>query len=335
MNASPFATLLWLGIALGGCSAPKKPPPPPSAAEPDVARTAESGTDWSQFDSTSVRNPNDGSLLGGVPLPFEAPGLLFNPIRDPAARYGTVEVVRALVDAAAQVDLELGGLPVTINDLSLKSGGPIPRHRSHQSGRDVDVLFYQLGPDGKPVDSVGAFFDPSGQGVDFRELADPSDDVRLALDLHRTWAFVRALIESEHAQLQNIYLAEHLRSLLLGHARAVEAPAETVQRFEALTCQPSYPHDDHFHFRFFCTADDIAEGCRDSEPVYPWQQRRLAEAGTRARPLAKKRKQASSKVVTHEEARQSAGPMDAEVERWLDRRQEWIKKPHPGRPYCP
>jgi hypothetical protein len=27
--------------------------------------------------------------------------------------------------------------------------------------------------------------------------------------------------------------------------------------------------------------------------------------------------------------------MDTEVERWLDRRQEWIKKPHPGRRYCP
>ena len=93
------------------------------------------------------------------------------------------------------MDRELGGLPITINDLSLESGGPIPRHRSHQSGRDVDTLFYQLGPDGEPIESVGAFFDPSGRGVDFRDLADPDDDVALTLDIPRTWLFLRALIE--------------------------------------------------------------------------------------------------------------------------------------------
>jgi penicillin-insensitive murein endopeptidase len=329
-----FVAIVGVGTFLAGCSAPRKSAAPP-VAEQEEAPRPEPEIDWSAFDSASVRNPNDGSLVGGVPLPFEARGLRFNPSRNPAARYGTVEVVRTLVEAGRRVDLALGGLPVTINDLSLEAGGPIPHHRSHQSGRDVDVLFYQLGPDGEPIESVGAFFDPSGNAVDFRELADPGDDVALTLDLPRNWAFLRALIESKHAELQNIYLAEHLRNLLLAHARGIDAPAATIERFEALTCQPSYPHDDHFHFRFFCTPEDIAGGCRDSMPIYPWQRQRLAEAGTRPRPLAKKRNQAAAKVVTHEEARQSAGAMDAEVERWLDLRQEWVKKPHPGRPYCP
>jgi len=317
-----------------GCSSPEKPPPA-QPSDPGGLVSSPPEIDWSAYDSVSIGNPNDGALRGGVPLPVGAPGLRFNPARDSGARYGTVEVVRTLVEAAATVDRELGGLPVTINDLSLPSGGPLPHHRSHQSGRDVDVLFYQLGPDGQPIESVGAFFDPSGVGVDFKDLADPSDDVRLTLDLPRTWLFVRALIESGHAQLQNIYVAEHIRSLLLQHAKSVGAPAATVERFEALTCQPSYPHDDHFHFRFFCAADDIEQGCRDSQPVYPWQVELLAAAGASALPLAPKRKQAEARVVTHEEARREAGPMDAKVEHWLDRRREWIDKPHPGRLYCP
>lgn len=328
------AVIILLGTAVFGCSAPHKAAPPPRA-EPEAPLTTAPDVDWDRLDSTSVRNPNDGSLVGGVPLPLRSPGLRFNPSRDPRARYGTLEVVRALLDAAARVDRELGGLPVTINDLSLQSGGPIPHHRSHQSGRDVDALFYQLGPDGEPIESVGAFFDPSGRGIDFHDLADPDDDVALAIDIPRTWLFLQALIESERAQLQNIYVAEHLRALLLEHARATAATTRTIRRFEALTCQPSYPHDDHFHFRFFCTPDDIAKGCRDSQPVYPWQRQRLADAGTRPLPLAKKRKEAASEIVTHAQARESAGTMDPEVERWLNRRQEWIKKPHPGRPYCP
>ena len=338
MSLNKLAAAAWLSVSLAGCSPSKNAPPPSVSAAPapqEATRAPATPVDWSSFDSTSLRNPNDGSLRGGVALPLIAPGLRFNPARNPDARYGTAEVVHALVRAAERVERELGGLPVTINDLSLERGGPIPRHRSHQSGRDVDVLFYQLDADGNPIESVGAFFDPLGAGVDFRELADPADDVPLQLDVPRTWLFVRALIEDGIAEVQNIYVAEHLRTLLLEHARTTDAPPTLLGRFEALSCQPSYPHDDHFHFRFFCTADDIALGCRDSQPVYPWQRELLHEAGTRPLPLARKREGSSAKVVTHEEARDAAGPMDAEVERWLDRRQAWIRKPHPGRTYCP
>ena len=342
----PYAlfTTALICAATAGCSATKKPassppletvePDPPAALPPDGASKAKT-IDWSAFDSASVRNPNDGALRGGVPLPLTAPGLRFNPERDPNARYGTVEMVRGLVAAGNRVDQELGGLPVTINDLSYAHGGPIPHHRSHQSGRDVDVLFYQLGPDGKPIESVGAFFDRSGAGVDFRDLADPSDDVALQLDIPRTWLFLQALIEDDGAQLQHIFVAEHLRTLLLSYARAHDVSATTLTRFAEMSCQPGYPHDDHFHFRFFCAPDDIAAGCRDSPPMYPWQRQRLKAAGVRPLPLASKRKQAKAKIVTHEEAREAAGPLDAEVERWLELRKQWIDPPHPGRTYCP
>jgi penicillin-insensitive murein endopeptidase len=344
MHAYALFTTALICAAAAGCSPAKKPvtspprkaaePDPPGALPPNRASKAET-IDWSGFDSASVRNPNDGTLRGGVPLPLTAPGLRFNPGRDPNARYGTVEMVRGLVEAGNRVDRELGGLPVTINDLSYAHGGPIPHHRSHQSGRDVDVLFYQLGPDGTPIESVGAFFDRSGAGVDFRDLADPSDDVALQLDIPRTWLFLQALIEDDEAQLQHIYVAEHLRTLLLDYARAHDVPAATVARFADMSCQPGYPHDDHFHFRFFCAPDDIAEGCRDSPPMYPWQWQRLKAAGVRSLPLASKRNQAKAKIVTHEEAREAAGPLDAEVERWLELRKQWIDPPHPGRTYCP
>ena len=344
MHAYALFTTALICAAAAGCSPAKKPvtspprkaaePDPPGALPPNRASKAET-IDWSGFDSASARNPNDGTLRGGVPLPLTAPGLRFNPGRDPNARYGTVEMVRGLVEAGNRVDRELGGLPVTINDLSYAHGGPIPHHRSHQSGRDVDVLFYQLGPDGKPIESVGAFFDRSGAGVDFRDLADPSDDVTLQLDIPRTWLFLQALIEDDEAQLQHIYVAEHLRTLLLDYARAHDVPAATVARFADMSCQPGYPHDDHFHFRFFCAPDDIAEGCRDSPPMYPWQWQRLKAAGVRSLPLASKRNQAKAKIVTHEEAREAAGPLDAEVERWLELRKQWIDPPHPGRTYCP
>jgi len=332
-----LASAVLLSVAaLSGCRETRPPPntrAETSSPEPPIAPPS-TGTVERAFSSTSLRNPNDGSLVGGVPLPLSAPGLQFNPKRDPAARYGTVEVIHALVSAGQTVDREFGGGPVTINDLSHEKGGPIPHHGSHQNGRDVDVFFYQLGPDGVPIESVGAFFDPSGVGVDFRDLGDPSDDVLLRLDVPRTWRFVQALIEDGAANLQSIYVAEHLRSLLLDYARKHGAPESTVARFTEMTCQPEYPHDDHFHFRFYCSADDIEAGCRDSAPLYPWRKKALAEIGVQPLPLLSTRERARAKTVGHEEARRAAGPLDPEVERWLNRRKEWRDEPHPGRKYC-
>ena len=306
-----------------------KPPPREANQATPKAR------DWSTFASTSVRNTNDGSLEGGVLLPGDAQGLRLNPKRNRATQYGTVETVRGLVEAAETVHQELGGVGVTVHDLSYEGGGPIPHHGSHQNGRDVDVLFYQTGPDGTSVDAVGAFFDPKGHGVDFRDLANPEDDIALRIDLPRTWRFVQALIEDERASLQRIYVAEHIRSLLMAHATTQGAPGDVITRFSEMTCQPSYPHDDHFHFRFFCTAEDIKAGCRDADPMYPWRRAQLTEAGVAPLPELPRRPQAKAEVVTHDEARAAAGPLHADVEGWLDARMQWTKKPSPGRPYCP
>ena len=51
-----------------------------------------------------------------------------------------------------------------------------------------------------------------------------------------------------------------------------------VSRFGDVTCQPRFPHDDHMHIRVFCTAQDIAGGCNDVAPNYPWQRALLKSA---------------------------------------------------------
>jgi len=286
--------------------------------------------------STSLGGPNDGSLRGGVPLPLTGPGFRFNPRRDRAARFGTVELVQALVRAASVVDRELGG-EVTINDLGYRSGGAIPHHGSHRAGRDVDVLFYLLDGDGDPHPGVGAPLDPDGRGTDYRDLADPDDDVPVRIDLRRTWRFLQALLEGtpdDGPALQRIFLVEHLRTLLLEEAARQRAPEAAVRRFADLTCQPSYPHDDHFHFRFYCSREDMGAGCEESPPIYPWRREALREHGltpTINRPRADR---PQAPITTAAQARAAVGPMHPSVRRFLRRRRAWMTKPHPGRRWC-
>jgi penicillin-insensitive murein endopeptidase len=284
--------------------------------------------------SLSLRGPNDGALERAVAFPLEGPGFRYNPRRRPEARFGAVEVVQALVRAALVVHRTMPGGELTVNDLGFEEGGPISQHDSHQAGRDVDVLFYLFDASGAPFPSVGAPLDPAGEGVDFRDLAVAEDDVPVRIDAARTFRFVQALLEDEDVAVQRIFVAEHIRSILLEAARSSGAPAEVIARFEDVTCPPGAPHDDHLHVRFFCAPDDVAGGCQDSNPIYPWQRealRALGLAPSRARP---RRNRPRATTTTASEARAAAGPMHPDVIRWLEKREAWLDTPHPGRRYC-
>src|SRR5690606_12139398 len=92
--------------------------------------------------TASVGLANDGYLLGGVPLPDRGPGFVRGRPGE-TTRFGTPALVGALGRAAAAVaEAYPGSPPLKVGDLSGPGGGAHPRHGSHRSGRDVDVIFY-------------------------------------------------------------------------------------------------------------------------------------------------------------------------------------------------
>lgn len=288
--------------------------------------------------STSIGAPNEGRIEGGIPFPLRAPGVLLNPRRfNDDGHFGTVEMIQALIKAAAVVDREFpGGPPLIINDLGYKQGGPLPHHGSHQAGRDVDVLFYMLDEGGAPQRSKCVSLNLEGEGWDFLDQSDPEDDEFFKLDAKRSWRFLQALAEEEETTVQRVFVAEHIRTLLLAEADRVKAPRKARELVEAWTCQPGSPHDDHFHIRFFCTAEDIRSGCQDSTPMYPWRVEQLRAEGVsptiwrRTRP---RRRRGKGDLV--ERAIAKAGPMHEKVKAFLRERKAWRRPPRTGRPFCP
>ncbi len=308
---------------------------------PAVERADASDDEWAAeigdpSRSTSHGSPTNGSLEGGVLLPKRGLGFRHNDRRDENARYATVEVVRAIVRAARAVHADFPGSELIVNDVGLEHGGRIAHHGSHRAGRDADILFYLRGDDGQFTESVGAPIDPQGIGFDFKDLSDPADDVRVHFDASRTWRFVQALLSDPDAPVQRIFVAEHLRTMLLAAAAQQKAPAQVVARFSDATCQPSYPHDDHLHVRWYCSAEDIAAGCEDLPPIYPWHRDELAALGVSPRMATRTRSKDPAPIETNEQAerevkRQKPHPS---VLAFLKRRKAWEKEPHPGREYC-
>lgn len=95
--------------------------------------------------SQSIGRPWDGRLVNGRQMPrgegYE--------LRRPTKAYGADHVVEHLRNVIAGVRALHPEVPtLAIGDLSDREGGPLDRHRSHQSGLDVDVgLYYTQGRD--------------------------------------------------------------------------------------------------------------------------------------------------------------------------------------------
>jgi penicillin-insensitive murein endopeptidase len=161
-------------------------------------------------------------------------------------RYGRPELIELVGRVAGRVADELPGATLYVGDLSLKTGAWTQWHRSHRNGCDVDLMFYAIDDEGRPLGPPEEMIPFDDGGV--ARLADGSI---ARFDVARNWALVRALVEDEAAEVVRIFVSEGLRAQLLSYAVGVDAPARIVARAAAVLGQPSdsAAHDDHFHVR--------------------------------------------------------------------------------------
>ncbi|MBN2193736.1 MAG: penicillin-insensitive murein endopeptidase [Polyangiaceae bacterium] len=215
----------------------------------------------------SVGVPHHGVLTGAVELPSAGPGFVRYRPRGPN-HWGIPRLVATVVRAAATVDRELpGGAPLVVGDLSAKHGGKIPGHRSHRTGRDVDLLFFTTTPRGASEKSPGFVrFGPDGLA------ATPNDRAFTRLDLERNWRLVRTLVTYPNAATQWLFVSRDIEAMLIDYALARGEPLEVIWPAEAMMLQPgdSSPHDDHFHVRLACTAEEAVAGCEGGGPRWDW-----------------------------------------------------------------
>jgi len=214
----------------------------------------------------SVGVPHNGVLTSATELPVSGPGFVrFRP-RSPAY-YGLPRLVSAVQRAALTVAEELpGGAPLVVGDLSEESGGRIPRHNSHRTGRDVDLLFYVTTPHGAPMQNLGFFALGADGFVRF-------PDGRYGLiDLPRQWLLIKTLLEDQDIDVQFLFMSRELEGRIVDYALAKEDDLELVWRAETVMLQPvdSLPHADHVHMRIACRPSEAVAGCSGGGPHWPW-----------------------------------------------------------------
>ncbi|GMV43656.1 MAG: hypothetical protein AMXMBFR64_53720 [Myxococcales bacterium] len=217
--------------------------PEPDGPDTRSFRLRTAGGTWKtlywQKGSASVGSPSNGSLSGGRAFPDWGPGWL----RKGSRPWGTDEAVLLLAWAITEVGLNYPGTaPLVIGDFSQEGGGRVPPHRSHRSGRDVDVGLYAAG--NEPVRG-------------FKRLALD------AIDYDKTWFLIERLLVTNEVQYVfvdyriqgGLYEAaldagwdEAALGSLFEHPRGVGAGGATIRHARG--------HDDHLHIRFRCPRED-------------------------------------------------------------------------------
>ncbi|HTM22806.1 MAG TPA: penicillin-insensitive murein endopeptidase [Kofleriaceae bacterium] len=210
--------------------------------------------------SVSWGPSNDGQLLSGAQLPRRGTGFYMPPEWSTRGNhFGTDEMIQLIVWTGRQLDVQEPGLAVGIADLSPRGGGPSQWHRSHQTGRDCDIMFFAREAGGGPIRLTEMVrFDDAGRAV-------LSDGRQVLFDVRRNWLLVRTLLENPVARIQFLFISDGLKQLLLDHAEQIGEPESLIEYAGWVLGQPmgALPHDDHLHLRIYCSPDDLAAGCRD------------------------------------------------------------------------
>jgi len=226
-----------------------------------------------KFDNSTISTIDIDAIKKRSTYPIELPttGPGFRWLRPLGHHYGVPRLVNAVARAAAEVDEQRpGGAPLMVGDLSKRFGGQIAGHRTHRTGRDVDLLFYAETPAGEPVKNPGFFkFGADGLALVPPEAGGPKF---VRLDVPREWLLIKTLLSIPEANVQWMFISAPLEALITEYARARGEDFDLVWHAETVMLQPadSLPHDDHLHLRTACTPDEAVVGCEGGGPYWPW-----------------------------------------------------------------
>jgi LysM repeat protein len=164
-------------------------------------------------------------------------------IKRPAAAYGRPFAMNLMLRAFCELRRRVPDVGnIVVGDWSGRVAGPLYRHLSHQTGRDVDLAYF-----------VNGRHDPKC----FAKV-----NIR-TIDVARNWELLRALLDTR--QVEFVFMDWTLQKVLYEHALSKGFPKAELDRLFQYPAKRrvrtglirwSRGHDDHIHVRFRCPEND-------------------------------------------------------------------------------
>ncbi len=199
--------------------------------------------------SRSIGAPNSGRVEHSAAFP-QGEGWVMRSFRPRS--YATRQTVTELALSLTQWREDFPEAnPVKLGEFSKLGGGRVRPHKSHRTGRDVDIGYVMREPD---------------EGHRFVAVTDDN------LDAAATWGLVRRLLAN--GAVESIFMAKSVQLQLLPYAAQTMDEAQQRATFSVLesdarrkkktTIKAWRGHDDHMHVRYGCTEADLR--CSDAAP---------------------------------------------------------------------
>ncbi len=177
----------------------------------------------------ALGSPNAGALVNGIPMPKSDKWI----VQDPSCAWGTQETIDSIVRSIEKVAADHAGTPpLAIGHISAKRGGHLSPHKSHQSGRDVDLGYYHMPPKSVFV-----------RGTDHN------------LDLQRTYALIKTIVTETATDL--VLVDTSIQRMLVKYALSHgedEAFVDQLFQVQNKHARPlvrhAHGHANHLHVRF-------------------------------------------------------------------------------------
>lgn len=212
--------------------------------------------------SISTGKPQRGALLDAARMPDKGEGFVTRDVwRNRGNRYGTDEMIDLLTAVSRRMATK-SKQRLVIGDLSAKGGGAVRAwHVAHQSGRDVDLVYYMRDKTGKPIEGDAMrVFDAKGVA---------KDGSGCTVDVPKMWELAKELLTAPEAPVQWLFIYQPLAVRIVDYAIAQNEPEQLVEKARRALKQPGNgaPHDDHMHVRIYCSKADKMYGCLDIGPM--------------------------------------------------------------------
>jgi LysM repeat protein len=182
--------------------------------------------------SREVGKPQGGRLENGEQL---SSGYGYW-VRNPKLAYGTNDAISELMRCLPTVKNRWKKTSdIMVGDLSRKTGGKLKKHRSHQTGRDVDVAYIHRGKQPRYFKTA----------------------TRATLDVVKTWLIFKCFLNGKRTEL--IFVDYSLQPKLYNYVKRRGASKRQLKKLfqyprgrkrPSGIIRHSPKHKDHFHVRF-------------------------------------------------------------------------------------
>lgn len=173
--------------------------------------------------------------------------------RDMERIWGASDLVNMIVETGKDMASRYPGRDrLQVEDMSVREGGDVSGHASHENGLDVDLQFFK---------ADGREHVPRGPGDFAPSMVNADGSVSSNFDIERNWELMKSL--HRHGRVTRIFIDEKLKAAICRHAREKGELSSSANVLRSMVHQTN--HQDHLHVRLQCPVNSGRQ-CTNTPP---------------------------------------------------------------------